>query len=1311
MRFKSKKKIVIAFFGIIFVLLIASKFNYIYDYENSEKSREFIEKKDLRVAAQGINLLSPEHKKYFGPMSGYYPGTYGFEDTLNGQEPPQWNPGPTSDWRIVEEFNGHRKVYECYDRRSTTTQYFTAGEQDNGTVEFWVANQNTESAFMHCRLVGDDPLAMISIGRNSWFSYWEGTGWYNTTVHAINNKWYHIRFDFETTIGSYMGLGQYKWNVYIDGTQFGPFNLAYNQTPYRFSTWSNFFIANRYLDAVSYSWDPYYSIGDNLQEGFLLNYESSINFNWMGYSLDNQANRTITGNTTFSLPDCGKHTIQVYGIDSLGDVSESELRKFYVFNSWKPDGNPICTAADYQYSPEFCSDGVGGMIITWEDYRSGSAEIYAQRIDSYGNILWGTNGVPISSYIDHQYSPKICSDGSGGAIITWYDYSNGVDTNINVQRIDANGNIQWGYFGIIICWAAGDQRYPKICSDGVGGAIVVWQDPRGASTDIYGQRVDAEGNILWADNGVPVCTASGNQYYPEICSDGAGGVVVTWRDYRGSSADLYAQKVDANGVTLWSADGEPVCTADGSQLSHNLCTDGLGGAIITWYDSRNSLYYDIYAQRIDFNGVPIWGGNGTGICTESGYQYYPEICSDESLGAFITWQDRRSGNNYDIYAQRINAVGTIQWAANGTAICTESGNQANPKICIDKFGGAIITWQDLRNGFDQDIYLQWIGANGYIKWTANGTAINTELGAQLYPEVRLDDYGGAFIIWTDSRSSTYDIYAQHIKKIELMGEMPNIEINMPENTSYTAPMNGFYPATYSFDSEAIGEPQPMGFNNLFSTDCSGEVISEIGGHKNVFSVYDNNNSGAAMVMQRFNDDGFQNQTHGTIEFWYRVTSTNVITQFRLNWGYGVNDVSFMVRIGGTGHWEHNNGTWNKLPNIADPLSLTWYHIKVNFRCQGAPSYLGLGVNQYEVVIDGVSSGALSFYDPTTELAMFMPLYTAWGSYGGNYAYSDAIGYSWDENYNIGDNLKEGLLLDFKISDSLCWIGYLLDGDILKRIFGNISIPLPEEGFHTIQIAGYDSFWRKCETEQIRFLVDTHIPQVFIHSPFQNDIFGIIPPYYNISIIEQHVESIWYTLDNGENNYTMDELSGYIDEEPWTNARNGPVTIRYYIKDLANQMNYTEVTVIKETIQLLDVDMIDQSFSLDEFNFTIFVYNELGDGIDFASIQMWWNSIDVSTDVINLGNGFYFISLEPITVASEEDPILLNMIISADGYEDKHFETYLAVDPDTLSKGGGTITKEFPLTMVIIIIISVVGGIAVIGVALVILRKRKGASEI
>jgi len=145
------------------------------------------------------------------------------------------------------------------------------------------------------------------------------------------------------------------------------------------------------------------------------------------------------------------------------------------------------------------------------------------------------------------------------------------------------------------------------------------------------------------------------------------------------------------------------------------------------------------------------------------------------------------------------------------------------------------------------------------------------------------------------------------------------------------------------------------------------------------------------------------------------------------------------------------------------------------------------------------------------------------------------------------------------------------------------------------------------------------------------------------------------------------------------------------------------------IQHLHIEIVDQSFTTEEFNIIFSVYNESGQGIDFATIQLWWNGSDASPDIENRGNGLYFISLEPITVAPGDDPILLNLIISANGYQNKLFETYLAVDPDALEKEIGPGPEGDPLVITIIVISSVAGGIGIAGVIVIFLRRRKLAS--
>src|SRR4029077_12723927 len=130
-----------------------------------------------------------------------------------------------------------------------------------------------------------------------------------------------------------------------------------------------------------------------------------------------------------------------------------------------------------------------------------------------------------------------------------------------VQRMSASGNALWTPGGIQLATSAGLQYYPEIISDNAGGAFIVWQDNRsGLDYDIYVQRISPDGIPLWLLNGEVVCNAPGHQYNPQLISDGQGGVLVTWQDKRSGDFDVYAQRIGATGLPMWSLNGEYVCS-------------------------------------------------------------------------------------------------------------------------------------------------------------------------------------------------------------------------------------------------------------------------------------------------------------------------------------------------------------------------------------------------------------------------------------------------------------------------------------------------------------------------------------------------------------------------------------------------------------------------------------------------------------------------------------------------------------------------------------------------------------------------------
>ena len=266
----------------------------------------------------------------------------------------------------------------------------------------------------------------------------------------------------------------------------------------------------------------------------------------------------------------------------------------------------------------------------------------------------------------------------------------------------------------------------------------------------------------WNTDGNWVCNRANDQERVEVIPDGSGGVIMVWEDPRvnASYPDIYAQRFNRFGQPVWEGNGVGICVYNNIQQYPRIAPDGSGGAYIAWADNRLASGRDIYAQHVDADGNVQWGPSGIAVCVQTGWQNEAHVVTDGAGGAIISWRDSRiPANGGDIYAQRLNAAGTAQWTANGVVVCATVGNQVEHDMTADGAGGAILAWEDQR--VFSDVYAQRINSSGNPVWTANGVVVS-EPGYMAKVKVVSDGKLGAIIAWEDNRAYR-DIYTQRIR--------------------------------------------------------------------------------------------------------------------------------------------------------------------------------------------------------------------------------------------------------------------------------------------------------------------------------------------------------------------------------------------------------------------------------------------------------------------------------------------------------------------------------------------------------------------
>ena len=236
--------------------------------------------------------------------------------------------------------------------------------------------------------------------------------------------------------------------------------------------------------------------------------------------------------------------------------------------------------------------GDGGVLLAWQDYRNGNADVYARRFDAQGRPLGASFPVSDDSGTAMQGAPRIAADNRDRFLLFWPDNREDGAWKFYYRRIGAADERD-----VLIDSAQRKAMTTQISGVCLGSdsAMFAWKDYREGHSNIYIRRADLRSGMLSSARRINDDTGDRWQRLAVIDADARGGTVVCWEDYRNTEinqrGDIYLQAFAPDGSPLG---GNMRVNDRDDRIARKmpqLVMDGDGEYLVVWHQGEDGRFH------------------------------------------------------------------------------------------------------------------------------------------------------------------------------------------------------------------------------------------------------------------------------------------------------------------------------------------------------------------------------------------------------------------------------------------------------------------------------------------------------------------------------------------------------------------------------------------------------------------------------------------------------------------------------------------------------------------------------------------------
>lgn len=355
---------------------------------------------------------------------------------------------------------------------------------------------------------------------------------------------------------------------------------------------------------------------------------------------------------------------------------------------------------------------------------------------------WSTNAAvnnQICGLSGEQAIPKIATCSNGDTYIGYFSNESG-NYDVRLQRLDAQGNLLWATDGIMISTNPQQTWLTDwdMTVDNGNNCILAFNDIRNSGNlNVVVYRISPSGSFLWGANGIMLSNSTAFNAAPKVVATAAGNVVVAW------SADnvIIMQKLNPAGALQWGANGITLSSANRLTWPQ-LLPVGSDDVIMKYFDDSgpvNAPTRHVFAQRYDASGSAVWSTPAQ-ISIAGGISAWTQIfpfINDGNDGFFICWNDDRDMNNRSsVFVQHVNSGGTVLFTANGVEVTNASSmNHYYPQMALPTGSTDVyVFWNEMNANQDNwGIYGQKVNSSGALQWGSTGMVFIPVTTTNVYP--------------------------------------------------------------------------------------------------------------------------------------------------------------------------------------------------------------------------------------------------------------------------------------------------------------------------------------------------------------------------------------------------------------------------------------------------------------------------------------------------------------------------------------------------------------------------------------------------